>query len=279
MMSLDAATTAAALAIATAMVGGNLHSATTGTDEWHYQPGFAASTGLTAASLARAGCLASPIAIEGDKGLIRTLAPSALAETPVLSPGTAWHINRATFKPFPVCAFNQTPVAAALRARADINAEDIVSLRVEMNPNEANYPGLNVQAPFSSIAATLLSLPFCVGAALLYGVPDTRRLNTFDDARLNSFADRIRIAPHPAVPPLSVVLLFTLRGGQTKRLETIMSARDFAYDRAAVSALVRRIGSEEGIPPAAYDAVESFVDRMPDADVKELLAAFAMPID
>jgi hypothetical protein len=71
------------------------------------------------------------------------------------------------------------------------------------------------------------------------------------------------------------VLLFTLRGGETKRFETFMSARDFSYDRSTVSALVRRIGSEEGVPPAAYDAVQSFVDRMPNTGMKELLGAFA----
>jgi 2-methylcitrate dehydratase PrpD len=277
MMALDAEQTTAALSIASSLVGGNLHSATAGTDEWHYQPGFAASSGLTAASLARAGCVASAMGFEGDKGLLRSIAAAAPSEAPQLLCGRAWHIRRAMFKPFPVCAFNQVPVTAALAAREIVRADDMIGLQVHMNPNEASYPGLNVQAPFTSMAATLLSLPFCVGAALLYGVPDMARLVVFGDARLNEFAELIRIVFDPAVPPLSVVLLFTLRGGETRRFETFMNARDFSYDRSTVSALVRRIGGEEGVPTAAYDAVQSFVDRMPNADIRELLGAFTAP--
>ncbi len=55
-----------------------------------------------------------------------------------------------------------------------------------------------------------------------------------------------------------------------------MTAADYSYDRATVSALVRRIGGEEAVPPAAFDAVEDFVARLPDAPISQLVDAFAL---
>lgn len=275
MMDLDAETTTAALSIAAAIAGGNLHSATAGSDEWHYQPGLAACNGLTAAELARAGAIASPGGIEGDKGLFPSLARDVPDEAPALRLGAEWQIVRATFKPFPVCAFNQTPVSAALRFRDEIDAATIASLRVRMNPNEANYPGLSGQEPFTSIAATLLSLPFCVAATLLYGIPDIVRLTTFDDPALNALARKIGTEPDPAVPPLSVVFVFLFTDGTTVERHVTMTPRDYAYERSAVLALVKRIGGEEHVPAAAYDRLESFVDRMPNVMINELRTVFA----
>ncbi len=42
-----------------------------------------------------------------------------------------------------------------------------------------------------------------------------------------------------------------------------------------VSALIRRIGDESGVPAAAYDHLEDFAERLPDADFGQVLAAFS----
>ena len=54
-----------------------------------------------------------------------------------------------------------------------------------------------------------------------------------------------------------------------------MTTADYAYDRAGVSALVRRIGREEGVPAAAFDRLERFVDRLPNASLDDVLTSFA----
>jgi hypothetical protein len=55
-----------------------------------------------------------------------------------------------------------------------------------------------------------------------------------------------------------------------------MTPADYSYDRATVSAMVRRIGGEEGVPVVAFDRVEAFVARLPDAAVQEIVGAFAL---
>jgi hypothetical protein len=55
-----------------------------------------------------------------------------------------------------------------------------------------------------------------------------------------------------------------------------MTPRDFAYDRDGVSGLIRRIGREQDVPPAAFDRLEDFVDRLPNAGIADVIACFAL---
>jgi len=55
-----------------------------------------------------------------------------------------------------------------------------------------------------------------------------------------------------------------------------MTTDDYAYDRATVAALVRRIGREEGVPAAAFDLLEEFVERLPGASIADVLGSFEM---
>ena len=55
-----------------------------------------------------------------------------------------------------------------------------------------------------------------------------------------------------------------------------MTVADFAYDRGTVSELVRRIGAEQQVPAAAYDLIERFVSRLPDAALTDVLNAFQL---
>lgn len=74
LMELDTGRTAAALANAVSFTGGVLQSFADGTDEWRYQPGIVARSGLVAAELARAGSVSALHAFEGKAGLIRSFA-------------------------------------------------------------------------------------------------------------------------------------------------------------------------------------------------------------
>jgi len=54
-----------------------------------------------------------------------------------------------------------------------------------------------------------------------------------------------------------------------------MTTDDFAYDRPAVSGLVRRIGAETGVPAHAYDRIEAFVEDPAREGIGAVLEAFA----
>jgi len=126
LLGLDAERSAAALANAASFTGGMLQSFADGTDEWRYQVGIAARNGLAAAELARAGSRSAPGAFEGRSGFVRAFA-RADCDVPALLArlGSEWSVMRVTFKPFPVCAFNQTPVTGALVLRERLGGQGL----------------------------------------------------------------------------------------------------------------------------------------------------------
>jgi 2-methylcitrate dehydratase PrpD len=277
LMGLEEERIAAALANGASFTGGILQSFTDGTDEWRYQVGVVARQGLVAAELARAGSVSAPHAFEGRTGFVRSFARAdADLATLAASLGREWSILRVTFKPFPVCAFNQTPVTGALALREALGGADLKSVRVRMNPYETGYAGMDATGPFNSISGTLMSIPFCIATTLVHGVPDMRRMTTYDDPRVSALIERVALVTDPSVPVLSAIIEAETADGRRHVREQRMTTDDYAYDRAGVSALVRRIGREEGVPAAAFDRLERFVERLPSASLDDVLASFGM---
>uniref|UniRef100_A0A8J4HEV6 MmgE/PrpD family protein 4 n=1 Tax=Acidicaldus sp. TaxID=1872105 RepID=A0A8J4HEV6_9PROT len=277
MMEFSAAQTAAALANAVSFTGGVLQSFADGTDEWRYQVGQAGRTGLAAAELARAGSVSAPLAFEGKSGLVRAFAGQDCEVGELAaSLGDDWAMLRVAFKPYPVCAFNQTPVMAALALREQLAGTALAGVRVRMNPYEIGYAGMDAVGPFHTISGTLMSIPFCIATTLLHGAPDMRRMTTYDDPEVATLIRRIQLVPDPTVPVLSAVIEAETADFRCLVREQRMTPADYSYDRATVSAMVRRIGGEEGVPVVAFDRVEAFVARLPDAAVQEIVGAFAL---
>lgn len=277
MMELTVEQTAAALSNAVSLTGGVLQSFADGTDEWRYQVGHAGRTGLLAAELARCGSVSAPLAFEGKSGLARAFAKQACDVDDLAGRlGQDWAMFRVAFKPYPVCAFNQTPVTAALALREELAGTELAEVRVRMNPYETGYAGMDAVGPFSTISGTLMSIPFCIATTLLYGAPDMARMTTYDDPSVAALIGRIRLVPDEGVPVLSSVIEAETMDRRRLVREQPMTPADYSYDRATVSALVRRIGREEAVPDAAFDAVEDFVARLPDAPVGQVVAAFGL---
>ena len=275
LIGLDATTTGAAVAVAASFTGGVLQSFADGTDEWRYQPGLVALNGLTAAELARAGAVAAPFALEGKAGLARGFACVALPEGLSARLGQDWATLRVTFKPFPVCAFNQTPVTGALKLREDLGAEVPRAVRVRMNPYETGYAGMDATGPFHSVSGTLMSIPFCIATTLLHGVPTMQHMTTYDDPAVAALIERITLVADPSVAVLSAIIEVDTAQG-TRIHEQPMTPADYAYDRTTLAAMLRRIGAEQEVPMAAFELLEAFVDRLPTGDIGEVLAAFAL---
>lgn len=275
LMGLDAATTAAALANAVSFSGGVLQSFADGTDEWRYQPGIAGRNGLTAAALARAGSVSAPQAIEGKAGFVKAFAGVDVPANLAVSLGRDWATLRVTFKPYPVCALNQTPVTGALKLREVLKGETPSAVRVRMNPYETGYAGMDATGPFNSISGTLMSIPFCIATTLIHGVPDMKRMATYDDDTVASLVHRITLIGDPAVPQLCAVIEADTASG-TKVHEQRMSPADYAYDRATVSQMLRRIGGEQAVPPAAFARIEDFADRLPQGAISDAISSFAI---
>jgi 2-methylcitrate dehydratase PrpD len=264
MMGLNEDQLAAALANAASFTGGILQSFTDGTDEWRYQVGVAARNGLTAAELAKAGSVSAMGALEGKAGFVRAYARVAPEPAKLLDRlGKEWSALRVTYKPFPVCAFNQTPVTAGLALREKLGGQGIRAVRVRMNPYETGYAGMTEKGPFTTISGTLMSIPFCIAVTILHGAPDMRRMTTYDDPAINGLVEKIALVSDEAVPNLSAVIEVDTADGKTITHEQRMTFKDYAYDWNGVSQLMRRIGAQEGIAPEIYDRLEAFARGLP----------------
>jgi 2-methylcitrate dehydratase PrpD len=171
-LGLSAERTTAALAMASAMSGGTTEWTAAGTHECRFQGGWAAMSGVLAARLAAAGIAASPSAFEGPGGFLACYAPlaePALSDSVGAELGERWQTLNVTFKPYPVCAFNQSAALAALRLAArGLDPAAIAAIRVSMPTREATYLGVDFGGPFTTLEQTQMSVQLCVAAALTH---------------------------------------------------------------------------------------------------------------
>ncbi|WP_343498418.1 MmgE/PrpD family protein [Achromobacter denitrificans] len=270
--------TEAALANAASFTGGILQSFGDGTDEWRYQVGMAGRNGLAAATLAAHGSVSAAGAFEGRSGFVRAFVRAECdVEAIAAGLGRDWSLLKVTFKPYPVCALNQTPVRAALRLRERLagRVDGLRTLRVHLNPTVVGYAGMDKEGPFQSVSGTLMSTQFCLATTLLHGAPTIARMADFDDAAVKALIPRVRLQADESLGLLACRLEAELDGRaepESVRMDT--DHTEYSYDRARVSALVRGIGEETGVAQLAYDRIERFAAALPDADLGDVLAAF-----
>lgn len=278
MWGLTVDQTAAAISNAASFTGGILQSFGDGTDEWRYQVGMAGRNGLTAAALAAQGSISAANAFEGGSGFVRAYVRTDCDVQAIAGKlGKDWSVLKVTFKPYPVCALNQTPVRAALMLREQLGAQAgaVKSLRIYLNPTVVGYAGMNSQGPFASVSGTLMSIQFCIATTLLHGTPTIAHMTAFNDAGVNDLIPRVQPISDSALGLLACRIEAEIDGVSeplTVNLQT--DHTEYSYDRAGVSALIRRIGEETGVAPAAYDRLEKFVNALPRAELADVLAAF-----
>lgn len=275
LMGLDVQQTAAAIANAASFTGGLLQSFVDGTDEWRYQVGTAAIQGYLAASLARAGSVASPYAFEGRFGFVAAYARTTCEVAALASKlGREWATQRVTFKPYPVCAFNQTPVIASLKLRDELAGRAIRTVEVRMNPFEAGYAGMDAPGPFHSISGTLMSTPFCVSTTLLHGAPTYTRMTDYVDEEVARLISQTTLVSEPTVERLCCAMELRLDDGCVLKHHQKMAPADYAYGIDEVSRLVRRVGAETSVPECAYDTLEAFAKDPASVAIASVIACF-----
>lgn len=214
---LEPATMTSAVAIAASMSGGTAESFGAGTDEWHFQSGAAAATGLRAAQLARVGVHASRHAFEAPSGYLDCFAPRVTGRDDLADGlGQQWNILGVTFKPYPVCAFNQAPALLATRLhQSGLQIGDIVSIELSMNEREATYPGMPAGAPYTSVANTLMSARFALATALVHGDIAYASLTDFDHPDVLRLVERTTLLPRPDRAPKTAHVRIVMADGST----------------------------------------------------------------
>lgn len=169
-------------------------------------PGWAASSGITAALYARAGWSGPPAVFEGRFGLFATHLQQRTDVRPDIVTdglGSEWELPATAVKPYPVCHFNHAFIDAALELRRQhaLRPEDVASItcaihsvprKVVCEPTEAKWaPRDDYDAKFS--------LPFVVAAALVRGRVGLAELedDALTDPEILATARKVRVVDDP----------------------------------------------------------------------------------
>jgi len=172
----DARALAHAQGLALSMSAGSMEFLEDGSWTKRFHPGWAAASGLTAASLAAHGFQSPLRAYEGRFGLFRAYlgehAPDAALD-PFADLGQRWEMLSVALKPYPVCHFNHAcgDAALALRAEHGFDAADVVAVTARIHRNQMPVvcePAAAKQRPQSEYDAKF-SLPYFVAACLVRG--------------------------------------------------------------------------------------------------------------
>ncbi|WP_242139943.1 MmgE/PrpD family protein [Sphingomonas sp. TREG-RG-20F-R18-01] len=194
LLGLDPSQSAMAQGIVLSMAGGSLEFLEDGAWTKRLHPGWAASSAITAATLARHGYVGPTAAYEGRFGLyalyLRDAAPEHIARA-TAGLGDVWEIDNVAVKPLPACHMTHAAIDAAiwLRQEHGLRGADIAEVTVLVP--EAVIPIVCEPAAPKRTPATgydaQFSIPYTVATALLTG---SFTLDALDPAALRDPAVR-----------------------------------------------------------------------------------------
>ncbi|GAC1392853.1 MAG: MmgE/PrpD family protein [Ktedonobacteraceae bacterium] len=264
-----------AIGFASAFAFGTTQSFASGTMEWHFENGLAAKNGILATLLAQQGAKASPIALEGDAGFYHAFAGTQEhLEQVVNSLGRTWEILNVTFKLYPVCAFNQTPLIAALGLIQghSIEPDDIERITVEMNEYEANYPGMAHMGPYASTGQTLMSTPFCIASALAHKQFSYAALTHFDDPETLTLVEKTRMVGRAERQPLSIRLEVSLKDGHSFTREMNVNEQYYSWGFEREREVIDALRDDIPLSTEAIQTMSMLIDHLEQSeDMNELV--------
>lgn len=287
LLELDADGATHAVAMAACITGGVLEPVRAGSDEWRVQNGHAARGGLLAAQLAAAGVRGAPQALEGAKGLARSLA--GLAQTP-----PEWShapditaILRGYVKPF--CTLGDN-MAAARAARllfddcigaglgrgtpAIVDGTALRAVRVRIWRPYTEYPGTAYRGPYLTTVQALASTVFAVAAMLVYGELEYDKADRHrEDPRILALLPRIGVLPDDEGTHLDARVEVELADGRVLAREAREAPATWLYPtaRTASDTFVERIGRAGGSSAVAAALAAALFDPRRPATLAALL--------
>ncbi|GAA1836760.1 MmgE/PrpD family protein [Pseudonocardia ailaonensis] len=287
LLGLDAEGLATAQGIVGSMSAGLLEFLADGAWTKRLHPGWAAMSGLTAATFAQAGWTGPGAVYEGRFGLYAThlagreTRPDAVGD----GLGETWELMRTAVKPYPICHFIHAFADAVLELRPAIGDTQVTEIRCAIHP----VPGKVVCEPAEAKWAprdeydAKFSLPYVVATTLLrgrFGLAELEDEALVDPAAL-ALAQKVRVSPDEdsAFPAAySGAIEIALADGRTLRhREQVNRGHD---ERPLTNAEVREKYRDNMAPvadKATTDRVENAVlalgDATPAADFAEACRA------
>lgn len=196
-----------ALAFAANMASGFNQWAWTGGVEIYTEMGTAASSGITAYDIAKAGLQCSEDVLEGKAGFFAAFDVGPTATKKFMEWLNSSEIGRGlmevTFKPVPGCNYAQTPIAVAMRAskqyqekKAHDHHLKIEEIVIRSTSAAKKYPGCdNPAKKFDTVQQTKMSIQFGVSAILLYSNPSEELFKRFDDSAITDLVAKCSLTP------------------------------------------------------------------------------------
>jgi 2-methylcitrate dehydratase PrpD len=192
LLGLDREQSVMAQGVVLSMAGGSLEFLEDGAWTKRLHPGWAASSAITAATLAKHGFIGPRAAYEGRFGLYAAYlgAQSGAADFSLATEalGDEWQINEVAIKPIPACHFTHAAAdaAIALSRASKFDAKAIRSVEVLVPAEVVKTvcePEANKRRPANSYDAQF-SIPYIVATGLLRG------RFTLDELEPAAMADR-----------------------------------------------------------------------------------------
>ncbi|MEW6440129.1 MAG: MmgE/PrpD family protein [bacterium] len=286
-MGLSAEQAASAIAFAAAFAGGTLEGVGVGTEEFPFQNGVGAANGFLAAQIASQGALGASSALEGQAGFLSCFYGKRDDWSGMASHlGEEWKILKVFFKPYPVCALNQTPVTLALQLfeKLPFSAGAVAEIAFDMPQFDASYPGILYKGELASVSQAQVSTAFVIALALCKGELTHDGLRDLGNPDIKSLMERIEIRVRPERQPLTGRLTVRLCDGRTA--EQSFDGDPWAFygwDFAHEVEFARRLAPEAPFPRERIEALieqvaglEELPDLAPLVDLLVLQAGLGL---
>lgn len=278
LLELDAQRTAHALALTTHGVGGLREFADAGTDEYPFQAGFGARSGLTCALLADEGIAGAPTALTGRAGFFHAFAgkETDYAKRLLDGLGINYELERVTYKPYPGGQFHRGVIRGFAALREQAAGARLVSAQVLMHPFEAAFLGLDYNGPYHTYAQAFYSVPFCAALAWIHGTVTFAGLNQRDAAEVLDIVARTRVISDAGRERYKPLARVTLDDGRVLEWADDPGEDSYTLNWETALDMTHRLCAEAGVAPQLATALAEAVAHV-DAmqDIAPLIAAAA----
>jgi len=238
------------LGMAAAFAGGTTEQYLFGSAEGKFQVGMAARNGIMAALLPGFGMDGAGTSIEGRAGFCKAFAGSAEKIEKIGEElGRVYEILNVTFKPYPACVYNQTPINAMqnLVKKYDVQPSAVQKIQIFMNPYDANYPGLKYCGPFINKYQQQLSTAFLMAKMLV-----DRKIGAIEeclnDPNIMSLCNKTEIVDDNGICPLCCRLRVQLTDGKILEENVSITPEYYFFDMEKTKQFIRTLHEDNHIP-------------------------------
>ena len=173
---LSADQIANAFGICLSQAAGSMQFLADGAWTKRFHVGYAAMSGLVAASFAREGCKGAVDAIESKAGFLHAYAPHPVIEHATAGLGDRYETMAIAIKPYPTCRYSHAAIDAllALREHHNIDPQEIESIEIGLPRTGWNLigdPETDKQQP-RNVVEGQFSMPFVAAVTMREGCFD-----------------------------------------------------------------------------------------------------------